>query len=155
MSGHQKDGPIVPRLVVEVQYSQIIQITKSPALVFHNFFLSFPPGKQYLRYGCRRKVDSKMVHKSFCDRLDKHHWIGYCNQKPCPTPMYGQFKPHSKILLQLIDHSKHWNGSNSVSFTKTKLKSDVKVEKSHLELELYVLTDHMNYPVASHWTILY
>uniref|UniRef100_A0A3Q2PG62 A disintegrin and metalloproteinase with thrombospondin motifs 2-like n=1 Tax=Fundulus heteroclitus TaxID=8078 RepID=A0A3Q2PG62_FUNHE len=58
-------------------------------------------GKQYLRYGCRRKVDSKMVHKSFCnksnmkpkgDRRD-------CNQEPCPPPIWvtGEWQNCSKL----------------------------------------------------------
>lgn len=47
-------------------------------------------GKQYLRYGCRRKVDSKMVHKSFCNKsnMKPRGDIRDCNQKPCPPPMY-------------------------------------------------------------------
>lgn len=47
-------------------------------------------GKQYLRYGCRRKVDSKMVHKSFCNKsnMKPRGDTRDCNQKPCPPPMY-------------------------------------------------------------------
>lgn len=46
-------------------------------------------GKQYLRYGCRRKVDSKMVHKSFCNRsnMKPRSDMRDCNLKPCPPPM--------------------------------------------------------------------
>lgn len=48
-------------------------------------------GKQYLRYGCRRKVDSKMVHKSFCNKsnMKPRGDTRDCNQKPCPPPMYA------------------------------------------------------------------
>ncbi|XP_029297243.1 A disintegrin and metalloproteinase with thrombospondin motifs 2-like isoform X2 [Cottoperca gobio] len=47
-------------------------------------------GKQYLRYGCRRKVDSKMVHKSFCNKsnMKPRGDIRDCNQKPCPPPIW-------------------------------------------------------------------
>lgn len=57
-------------------------------------FETFAPlavGKQYLRYGCRRKVDSKMVHKSFCNKsnMKPRGDTRDCNQKPCPPPMYA------------------------------------------------------------------
>ncbi|XP_076021105.1 A disintegrin and metalloproteinase with thrombospondin motifs 2-like [Genypterus blacodes] len=47
-------------------------------------------GQQYLRYGCRRKVDSKMVHKSFCNKsnMKPRGEIRECNQKPCPPPVW-------------------------------------------------------------------
>nr|XP_040030389.1 A disintegrin and metalloproteinase with thrombospondin motifs 2-like isoform X2 [Gasterosteus aculeatus aculeatus] len=47
-------------------------------------------GKQYLRYGCRRKVDSKMVHKSFCNKsnMKPRGDTRDCNQKPCPPPIW-------------------------------------------------------------------
>lgn len=50
---------------------------------------SLTAGKQYLRYGCRRKVDSKMVHKSFCNKsnMKPRGDVRDCNQKPCPPPM--------------------------------------------------------------------
>lgn len=52
---------------------------------FHPFL-----GKQHLRYGCRRKVDSKMVHKRFCNKSNMKPRGGMrdCNQKACPPPMY-------------------------------------------------------------------
>ncbi|MEQ2195927.1 hypothetical protein XENOCAPTIV_020551 [Xenoophorus captivus] len=51
---------------------------------------AFSLGKQYLRYGCRRKVDSKMVHKIFCNKsnMKPRGDMRDCNQKPCPPPMY-------------------------------------------------------------------
>ncbi|XP_038155069.1 A disintegrin and metalloproteinase with thrombospondin motifs 2-like isoform X2 [Cyprinodon tularosa] len=57
-------------------------------------------GKQYLRYGCRRKVDSKMVHKSFCNKsnMKPRGDIRNCNQKPCPPPIWvtGEWQNCSK-----------------------------------------------------------
>uniref|UniRef100_A0A1A8A932 ADAM metallopeptidase with thrombospondin type 1 motif, 2 n=1 Tax=Nothobranchius furzeri TaxID=105023 RepID=A0A1A8A932_NOTFU len=47
-------------------------------------------GKQYQRYGCRRKVDRLMVSKKFCKKYNKKPRGGtqYCNQKPCPPPIW-------------------------------------------------------------------
>ncbi|XP_045886115.1 A disintegrin and metalloproteinase with thrombospondin motifs 2-like [Micropterus dolomieu] len=57
-------------------------------------------GKQYLRYGCRRKVDSKMVHKSFCNKsnMKPRGDTRDCNQKPCPPPTWvtGEWQNCSK-----------------------------------------------------------
>ncbi|XP_041846400.1 A disintegrin and metalloproteinase with thrombospondin motifs 2-like isoform X2 [Melanotaenia boesemani] len=57
-------------------------------------------GKQYLRYGCRRKVDSKMVKKSFCNKsnMKPKGDIRDCNQKPCPPPIWvtGEWQNCSK-----------------------------------------------------------
>ncbi|KAF6716168.1 A disintegrin and metalloproteinase with thrombospondin motifs 2 [Oryzias melastigma] len=66
-------------------------------------------GKQYQRYGCRRKVDSKMVHKSFCNKsnLKPTGDIRDCNQKPCPPPIWvtGEWqncsKPCGKTGMQM------------------------------------------------------
>ncbi|XP_034037077.1 A disintegrin and metalloproteinase with thrombospondin motifs 2-like isoform X2 [Thalassophryne amazonica] len=66
-------------------------------------------GKQYLRYGCRRKVDSKMVHKSFCNKsnMKPRGDSRDCNQKPCPPPIWvaGEWqncsKPCGKTGLQV------------------------------------------------------
>ncbi|XP_033971895.1 A disintegrin and metalloproteinase with thrombospondin motifs 2-like [Trematomus bernacchii] len=58
-------------------------------------------GKQYLRYGCRRKVDSKMVHKSFCNKsnMKPRGDTRDCNQKPCPPPIWvtGEWQNCSKL----------------------------------------------------------
>uniref|UniRef100_A0A8C3G4R0 ADAM metallopeptidase with thrombospondin type 1 motif 2 n=1 Tax=Cyclopterus lumpus TaxID=8103 RepID=A0A8C3G4R0_CYCLU len=57
-------------------------------------------GKQYLRYGCRKKVDSKMVHKSFCNKsnMKPRGDTRDCNQKPCPPPIWvtGEWQNCSK-----------------------------------------------------------
>ncbi|KAM8847791.1 A disintegrin and metalloproteinase with thrombospondin motifs 2-like isoform 1-T1 [Synchiropus picturatus] len=57
-------------------------------------------GKQYLRYGCRRKVDSTMVHKSFCNKsnMKPRGDTRSCNQKPCPPPIWvtGEWQNCSK-----------------------------------------------------------
>ncbi|XP_008275963.1 A disintegrin and metalloproteinase with thrombospondin motifs 2-like [Stegastes partitus] len=66
-------------------------------------------GKEYLRYGCRRKVDSKMVHKSFCNRsnMKPRGETRDCNQKPCPPPVWvtGEWqncsKPCGKTGMQI------------------------------------------------------
>ncbi|XP_004571762.3 A disintegrin and metalloproteinase with thrombospondin motifs 2 isoform X1 [Maylandia zebra] len=57
-------------------------------------------GKQYLRYGCRRKVDSKMVHKRFCNKsnMKPRGDMRDCNQKACPPPIWvtGEWQNCSK-----------------------------------------------------------
>ncbi|KAM7389673.1 hypothetical protein PAMP_023636 [Pampus punctatissimus] len=66
-------------------------------------------GKQYLRYGCRRKVDSKMVHKSFCNKsnMKPRGDTRDCNLKPCPPPIWvtGEWqncsKPCGKTGMQI------------------------------------------------------
>ncbi|XP_022607302.1 A disintegrin and metalloproteinase with thrombospondin motifs 2-like [Seriola dumerili] len=66
-------------------------------------------GKQYQRYGCRRKVDSKMVHKSFCNKsnMKPRGDTRDCNQKPCPPPIWvtGEWqncsKPCGKTGMQI------------------------------------------------------
>ncbi|KAM9356746.1 A disintegrin and metalloproteinase with thrombospondin motifs 2 [Symphorus nematophorus] len=66
-------------------------------------------GKQYLRYGCRRKVDSKMVHKSFCNKsnMKPRGDTRDCNMKPCPPPIWvtGEWqncsKPCGKTGMQI------------------------------------------------------
>ncbi|XP_027137880.1 A disintegrin and metalloproteinase with thrombospondin motifs 2 isoform X3 [Larimichthys crocea] len=66
-------------------------------------------GKEYLRYGCRRKVDSKMVHKSFCNKsnIKPRGDTRDCNQKPCPPPIWvtGEWqncsKPCGKTGMQI------------------------------------------------------
>ncbi|CAB1416905.1 unnamed protein product [Pleuronectes platessa] len=66
-------------------------------------------GKQYLRYGCRRKVDSKMVHKSSCNKsnVKPRGDTRDCNQKTCPPPIWvtGEWqncsKPCGKTGLQI------------------------------------------------------
>ncbi|XP_071313715.1 A disintegrin and metalloproteinase with thrombospondin motifs 2-like isoform X2 [Trachinotus anak] len=65
-------------------------------------------GKQNLRYGCRRKDDSKMVHKSFCNKSNmKPRDTRDCNQKPCPPPIWvtGEWqncsKPCGKTGMQI------------------------------------------------------
>uniref|UniRef100_A0A673Y5B8 ADAM metallopeptidase with thrombospondin type 1 motif 2 n=1 Tax=Salmo trutta TaxID=8032 RepID=A0A673Y5B8_SALTR len=46
-------------------------------------------GKQYTRFGCRRRADSKMVHRRYCENIKKPRAISRdCNQKECSQPMY-------------------------------------------------------------------
>lgn len=44
-------------------------------------------GKQYTRFGCRRKADGKMVHRTYCSNIPKPRAIGrVCNVKECSQP---------------------------------------------------------------------
>lgn len=87
MSGLQRSGPSAPDPAVEVQ-SWLLVVISDP-LQSSNAPSSVTAGKQYLRYGCRRKVDSKMVHKSFCNKsnMKPRGDVRDCNQKSCPPPM--------------------------------------------------------------------
>jgi len=104
MSGLQRDGPTAPRPAAEVKQSKgntcsetvvslrstVMNVFISGAYIF-KILHSLAVGKQYLRYGCRRKVLSKMVHKSFCNKsnMKPRGDTRDCNQKPCPPPMYA------------------------------------------------------------------
>ncbi|TSL04394.1 A disintegrin and metalloproteinase with thrombospondin motifs 2 [Bagarius yarrelli] len=46
-------------------------------------------GKQYTRFGCRRKSDGKMVHRTFCANIPKPRAISRaCNVKQCSEPIW-------------------------------------------------------------------
>uniref|UniRef100_A0A8C1EZK9 ADAM metallopeptidase with thrombospondin type 1 motif, 2a n=2 Tax=Cyprinus carpio TaxID=7962 RepID=A0A8C1EZK9_CYPCA len=46
-------------------------------------------GKQYTRFGCRRKSDGKMVHRTLCANIPKPRAISRaCNQKECSEPIW-------------------------------------------------------------------
>ncbi|XP_026994263.1 A disintegrin and metalloproteinase with thrombospondin motifs 3 isoform X3 [Tachysurus fulvidraco] len=46
-------------------------------------------GNQYTKYGCRKKGDNKMVHKSYCDNSKKPKPIRRkCNLHPCTQPQW-------------------------------------------------------------------
>ncbi|KAG9346797.1 hypothetical protein JZ751_007116, partial [Albula glossodonta] len=56
-------------------------------------------GKQYTRFGCRRKSDGKMVHRTNCQDIKKPRAISRdCNQKECSLPIWevGEWEPCSK-----------------------------------------------------------
>ncbi|KAJ8337553.1 hypothetical protein SKAU_G00365190 [Synaphobranchus kaupii] len=56
-------------------------------------------GKQYTRYGCRRKSDSKMVHRVNCENIKKPQAVSRdCNQKECSLPIWviGDWESCSK-----------------------------------------------------------
>ncbi|KAG7465167.1 hypothetical protein MATL_G00173410 [Megalops atlanticus] len=56
-------------------------------------------GQQYTRYGCRRKSDSKMVHRTYCENIKKPKAITRnCNQKECSLPIWvtGEWEPCTK-----------------------------------------------------------
>uniref|UniRef100_UPI0037E7F2D5 A disintegrin and metalloproteinase with thrombospondin motifs 2-like n=1 Tax=Semicossyphus pulcher TaxID=241346 RepID=UPI0037E7F2D5 len=46
-------------------------------------------GKQYTRFGCRRKADGKMVHRMFCSNINKPRAISRnCNSNACSSPRW-------------------------------------------------------------------
>uniref|UniRef100_A0A8P4G2J0 A disintegrin and metalloproteinase with thrombospondin motifs 2 n=1 Tax=Dicentrarchus labrax TaxID=13489 RepID=A0A8P4G2J0_DICLA len=46
-------------------------------------------GKQYTRFGCRRKADGKMVHRMFCSNINKPRAISRtCNTNACSSPRW-------------------------------------------------------------------
>uniref|UniRef100_A0A672FXN5 ADAM metallopeptidase with thrombospondin type 1 motif, 2 n=1 Tax=Salarias fasciatus TaxID=181472 RepID=A0A672FXN5_SALFA len=46
-------------------------------------------GKQYTRFGCRRKADGKMVHRTFCFNIHKPRAISRtCNTQACLSPRW-------------------------------------------------------------------
>ncbi|XP_030638921.1 A disintegrin and metalloproteinase with thrombospondin motifs 2 [Chanos chanos] len=56
-------------------------------------------GKQYTRFGCRRKSDGKMVHRTHCAKIPKPRPISRdCNQKECSQPIWvtGDWEECSK-----------------------------------------------------------
>ncbi|XP_051537327.1 A disintegrin and metalloproteinase with thrombospondin motifs 2-like [Myxocyprinus asiaticus] len=56
-------------------------------------------GKQYTRFGCRRKSDGKMVHRTLCSNIPKPRAISRaCNQKECSEPIWvtGEWEECSK-----------------------------------------------------------
>ncbi|XP_041049864.1 A disintegrin and metalloproteinase with thrombospondin motifs 2-like [Carcharodon carcharias] len=53
-------------------------------------------GAQFTRYGCRRKADAKMIHRSFCDASKKPKPIRrMCNLHECSQPIWitGEWEP--------------------------------------------------------------
>ncbi|KAK0134872.1 A disintegrin and metalloproteinase with thrombospondin motifs 2 [Merluccius polli] len=70
------------------------------SMYIHPFAHPVVESKQYLRYGCRRRADSKMVHKTFCNKsnMKPRGDIRDCNQKPCPPPIWvtGEWQNCSK-----------------------------------------------------------
>ncbi|KAM9451435.1 A disintegrin and metalloproteinase with thrombospondin motifs 2 isoform 1-T1 [Clarias gariepinus] len=56
-------------------------------------------GKQYTRFGCRRKSDGKMMHRTFCANIPKPRAISRaCNVKQCSEPVWvtGDWEECSK-----------------------------------------------------------
>uniref|UniRef100_UPI003AADB998 A disintegrin and metalloproteinase with thrombospondin motifs 2-like n=1 Tax=Centroberyx gerrardi TaxID=166262 RepID=UPI003AADB998 len=46
-------------------------------------------GKQYTRFGCRRKADGKMVQRTFCSNINKPRAISRdCNRESCSQPRW-------------------------------------------------------------------
>lgn len=45
-------------------------------------------GSQFTKYGCRRRLDHKMVHRGFCDSVSKPKAIRRtCNPQECSQPV--------------------------------------------------------------------
>uniref|UniRef100_A0A8D0GSP3 ADAM metallopeptidase with thrombospondin type 1 motif 2 n=1 Tax=Sphenodon punctatus TaxID=8508 RepID=A0A8D0GSP3_SPHPU len=56
-------------------------------------------GYQFTKYGCRRKTDLKMVHRSYCELIQKPKPIRrVCNLQECSQPIWvtGEWEPCSK-----------------------------------------------------------
>ncbi|XP_058524820.1 A disintegrin and metalloproteinase with thrombospondin motifs 2 isoform X3 [Ochotona princeps] len=56
-------------------------------------------GSQFTKYGCRRRLDHKMVHRGFCHALVKPKPIRRaCNQQECSQPVWvtGEWEPCSQ-----------------------------------------------------------
>uniref|UniRef100_A0A8C3LKV4 ADAM metallopeptidase with thrombospondin type 1 motif 2 n=1 Tax=Chrysolophus pictus TaxID=9089 RepID=A0A8C3LKV4_CHRPC len=56
-------------------------------------------GFQFTKYGCRRKTDHKMVHRSYCELIQKPKPIRrVCNLQECSQPIWvtGEWEPCSK-----------------------------------------------------------
>ncbi|XP_053526881.1 A disintegrin and metalloproteinase with thrombospondin motifs 2 isoform X2 [Artibeus jamaicensis] len=56
-------------------------------------------GSQFTKYGCRRRLDLKMVHRSFCDALTKPKAIRRaCNPQECSQPIWvpSEWEPCSQ-----------------------------------------------------------
>ncbi|XP_060053295.1 A disintegrin and metalloproteinase with thrombospondin motifs 2 isoform X2 [Erinaceus europaeus] len=56
-------------------------------------------GSQFTKYGCRRRLDHKMVHRDFCDALAKPKPIRRtCNPQECSQPVWvtGEWEPCSQ-----------------------------------------------------------
>ncbi|XP_063269292.1 A disintegrin and metalloproteinase with thrombospondin motifs 2 [Prinia subflava] len=56
-------------------------------------------GFQFTKYGCRRKADHKMVHRSFCELIQKPKPIRrVCNLQECSQPIWvtGEWEPCSR-----------------------------------------------------------
>ncbi|EPY87659.1 A disintegrin and metalloproteinase with thrombospondin motifs 2 precursor [Camelus ferus] len=56
-------------------------------------------GSQFTKYGCRRRLDHKMVHRGFCDALSKPKAIRRtCNSQECSQPVWvtGEWEPCSQ-----------------------------------------------------------
>ncbi|KAJ7419834.1 A disintegrin and metalloproteinase with thrombospondin motif 2 [Pitangus sulphuratus] len=56
-------------------------------------------GYQFTKYGCRRKTDHKMVHRSYCELIQKPKPIRrVCNLQECSQPVWvtGEWEPCSK-----------------------------------------------------------
>ncbi|XP_019389517.1 PREDICTED: A disintegrin and metalloproteinase with thrombospondin motifs 3 [Crocodylus porosus] len=63
-------------------------------------------GFQYTKYGCRRKSDNKMVHRSFCEASKKPKPIRrMCNLQECTQPLY------LKTIIKSLPLSPHLNFS--------------------------------------------
>ncbi|KFO33424.1 A disintegrin and metalloproteinase with thrombospondin motifs 2 [Fukomys damarensis] len=56
-------------------------------------------GSQFTKYGCRRRLDHRMVHRAFCSALEKPRAIRRaCNPQECSQPVWvaGDWEPCSR-----------------------------------------------------------
>uniref|UniRef100_A0A672M109 A disintegrin and metalloproteinase with thrombospondin motifs 2-like n=1 Tax=Sinocyclocheilus grahami TaxID=75366 RepID=A0A672M109_SINGR len=92
----QTTGPLKYGVLIMVRKSIISETT---ACIVAFFLFVWLVGKQYTRFGCRRKSDGKMVHRTLCANIPKPRAISRaCNQKECSEPIWvtGEWEECSK-----------------------------------------------------------
>uniref|UniRef100_A0A3B4GZ49 ADAM metallopeptidase with thrombospondin type 1 motif 14 n=1 Tax=Pundamilia nyererei TaxID=303518 RepID=A0A3B4GZ49_9CICH len=83
---------------VEIFSSKLISCWYIPCVIL------YPLGIQYTKYGCRRKSDSRLVHRNFCETGKKPKPIRKrCNTQDCsqPTWVVEEWSPCSKTCGKL------------------------------------------------------
>nr|XP_020446583.1 A disintegrin and metalloproteinase with thrombospondin motifs 2-like isoform X2 [Monopterus albus] len=82
-------------------------------------------GKQYTRFGCRRKADGKMVHRMFCSNISKPRAISRnCNTNACSSPRWvtGDWEDCSASCGQ-TGWQRRWVSCQQESSSGQKLRS--------------------------------
>ncbi|XP_023393506.1 A disintegrin and metalloproteinase with thrombospondin motifs 2 [Pteropus vampyrus] len=67
-------------------------------------------GSQFTKYGCRRRLDLKMVHRGFCDTLVKPKAIRRaCNPQECSQPVIPQGATRISLTYKYMIHEDSLN----------------------------------------------